>query len=275
MNPHHTLATEQTPRTRRCFLGIGVGTAASLVMPTAWATIDIGHPALAEAISKLQYLTADKDFRYVGRIKPKVSEMPDNERQAAGLTRDTWRLEVIADPDSKARVRRPMAKADATALTFGQLIEIGKTRAVSFLEVMTCNNVADPLGMGLWEGVPLRDIIWKTEPGDKVRRLHYHGFHRDDPQWMFRSSLSINRVFEDPPGDPPVILCYKLNGQWLSPDRWWPGENARSRRLRFQIGEMAHHDPTHLEPPQQRHLCGEGQRYRQPVENLCPHSQLE
>lgn len=222
MSPHQIPSMEANDSTRRRFLGLGAGTAASLVIPKSWATADTDHPALAEALSRLQYLTADKDFRYVGRIKPKISEMSDSERQAAGLTRDTWRLEVIADPDGKARVRHPMTKADGSALSFDQLVEIGKTQAVSFLQVMTCNNVADPLGMGLWEGVPLRDIIWKTEPGDKVRRLHYHGFHRNDPQWMFRSSLSINRVFEDPPGSQPVILCYKLNGQWLAPDRGGP-----------------------------------------------------
>ena len=39
---------------------------------------------------------------------------------------------------------------------------------------------------------------------------------------MFLSSLSINRVLEDPPGEQPVLLCYKLNGEWLSPDRGGP-----------------------------------------------------
>jgi DMSO/TMAO reductase YedYZ molybdopterin-dependent catalytic subunit len=87
---------------------------------------------------------------------------------------------------------------------------------------MTCNNIADPLGMGVWEGVPLRELIWKAGPDPKIRRVHYHGFHHDDPKWLFRSSLSINRVFEAPPGGQPVILCYKLNGKWLSPDRGAP-----------------------------------------------------
>ena len=36
---------------------------------------------------------------------------------------------------------------------------------------------------------------------------------------MFRSSLPIGRVMEDYFGLPPVILCYKLNGQWLSSTR--------------------------------------------------------
>jgi DMSO/TMAO reductase YedYZ molybdopterin-dependent catalytic subunit len=39
---------------------------------------------------------------------------------------------------------------------------------------------------------------------------------------MFRSSLPISRVLEDPPGQPPVIVCHKLNGQLLTPERGAP-----------------------------------------------------
>lgn len=222
MKPVEFIARQHIATTRRYFLRLGAGTMAGLTIPNIWANENAGHPALVKAISKLQYLTEDKDFRYVGRIKPKISEMSDSEREAEGLTRESWRLEITADPDSKARVRKPMTNEDNTALTFDQLVEIGKSKAVSYLKVMTCNNLADPLGMGLWEGVPLRDVLWKTEPDERVRRVFYHGFHNDDPKYMFRSSLSINRVFEDPPGGQPVLLCYKLNGEWLSPDRGAP-----------------------------------------------------
>lgn len=208
--------------TRRYFLRLAAAGASLGISSDLWAAGAIDHPALVKAIAGLKYLTSDKNFRYVGRLQPKASEMSEAERADAGLTRETWELEVFADLESEARVRRPLTKKDGTALTFQQLLEIGKTKAVSYLKVMTCNNIADPLGMGLWEGVPLRDILWQTEPDPKVRRVHYHGFTHDDPKWMFRSSLSINRVFEDPPGDQPVLVCYKLNGDWLSPDRGGP-----------------------------------------------------
>ena len=39
---------------------------------------------------------------------------------------------------------------------------------------------------------------------------------------LFRSSLPIGRVLEDPPGEHPVILCYKLNGRWLTPKAGGP-----------------------------------------------------
>ena len=80
---------------------------------------------------------------------------------------------------------------------------------------MTCLNIGCPLGMGIWEGVPLREVVWLTQPRENLRRVFYYGYHNDDPKQMFRSSLPIGRVLEDPYDLPPVILCYKLNGEWL------------------------------------------------------------
>jgi DMSO/TMAO reductase YedYZ molybdopterin-dependent catalytic subunit len=87
---------------------------------------------------------------------------------------------------------------------------------------MTCLNMGCTLGMGLWEGVPLRDVIWLTKPSKDLRRIWLNGYHNDDPKQLFRSSLPAGRVFEDYLGLPPVILCYKLNGDWLTPERGGP-----------------------------------------------------
>jgi DMSO/TMAO reductase YedYZ molybdopterin-dependent catalytic subunit len=70
--------------------------------------------------------------------------------------------------------------------------------------------------MGLWEGVPLREVVWLARPTANVRRVFYYGYHNDDPKQRFQSSLPIGRVLEDPPGEHPVLLCYKRNGQWLT-----------------------------------------------------------
>ena len=43
-----------------------------------------------------------------------------------------------------------------------------------------------------------------------------------DPAQLFQSSLPVSRVLEDAPGTPPVLLCYKLNDEWLSPIRGGP-----------------------------------------------------
>jgi hypothetical protein len=76
--------------------------------------------------------------------------------------------------------------------------------------------------MGLWEGVPLREVIWRTEPSPNARRVYYWGYHNEDPKQRFVSSLAVGRVLEEGPGELPVILCYKLNGQWLAPKNGGP-----------------------------------------------------
>jgi hypothetical protein len=52
--------------------------------------------------------------------------------------------------------------------------------------------------------------------------VFYYGYHNDDPSQIFRSSLPIGRVLEDPPGVPPVIVCTRLNGKPLTPQRGGP-----------------------------------------------------
>ena len=70
--------------------------------------------------------------------------------------------------------------------------------------------------------MPLRTVVWLTQPKENLRRVFYHGYHNDDPKQLFRSSLPAGRVLEDYDGLPPVILCYKLNGHWLDSKRGGP-----------------------------------------------------
>jgi hypothetical protein len=141
--------------------------------------------------------------------------LPTEKLHQVGLDRETWQLEIVPDPASNCKVERPLSRELGTALNWQGLMKLAEKHAVRFLKVVTCTNMADPLGMGLWEGVPLREVIWLARPVANVRRVYYYGFHNDDPKQRFQSSLSIGRVLEDPPGELPVILCYKLNGRWL------------------------------------------------------------
>jgi DMSO/TMAO reductase YedYZ molybdopterin-dependent catalytic subunit len=168
------------------------------------------------------YFTPAEDFRDVSRGVPLPHRLPDEKKHEVGLTRDTWRLEVISDPEHPAKLGQPLTKARGTALDFAALLKLGDQHAVRFAKVMTCLNLGCPLGMGLWEGVPLREVIWLTQPHENIRRVFYYGYHNDDPKQMFRSSLPIGRVLEDPYDLPPVILCYKVNGAWLDPERGGP-----------------------------------------------------
>ena len=138
------------------------------------------------------------------------------------MTRETWTLEVTSDPDHPADIRKPLTKEGGNALDFAGLMQLAKQHAVRFPKVMTCLNIGCPLGMGIWEGVPLREVFWMTQPRSDVRRVFYYGYHNDAPEQLFRSSLPIDRVLEDAHDLPPVVLCYKLNGGWLSSERGGP-----------------------------------------------------
>lgn len=213
---------EHTRLTRRWFLQMGSTSAALLAVPSL-SHADPTDSSLSDAIRKIEpYFTPAADFRDVSRGKPLPHSLPLEKMSEVGLTRETWKLEVVSDVEHPSKIRKPMTKAGKTALDFAGLLKLGETHAVRFPKVMTCLNIGCPLGMGLWEGVPLREIIWKTEPREDLRRVFYYGYHNDDPQQMFRSSLPIGRVLEDPFDLPPVILCYKLNGEWLDSERGGP-----------------------------------------------------
>jgi len=226
---HGKFLNEHWRLTRRFFLQVGV---AGAVAPLAAGRV-LGAENLQEKPAKHvkpdkagarhePYFTASEDFRDVSRGKPLPHSLPDEKKREVGLTRDTWRLEVVADPAHPAKLVKQLTQAEGTALDFATLLKLGEKHAVRFPKVMTCLNLGCPLGMGLWEGVPLREVIWLTQPREKLRRVFYHGYHNDDPQQMFRSSLPIGRVLEDPFDLPPVILCYKMNGEWLDAERGGP-----------------------------------------------------
>ncbi|MSQ27380.1 MAG: hypothetical protein EXR51_04475 [Dehalococcoidia bacterium] len=176
----------------------------------------------ADSIAPHGYLTPEAAFGDVERGNPLPYTLPLETRRAAGLERDTWLLEVVAGPESDAKIERPLTRAAGTALSFEGLMRLAEHHAVQYLKGVTCNNIGEPLGMGLWEGVPLREVLWLAQPVENVRRVYYYGYHNDDPDQMFQSSLAIGRVFEDPPGELPVLLCYKLNGEFLTGKRGGP-----------------------------------------------------
>jgi DMSO/TMAO reductase YedYZ molybdopterin-dependent catalytic subunit len=173
-------------------------------------------------IAPFGYLTPQDAFGDVERGSPLPYTLPPDRRREVGLERETWRLEVVADPASDARLENPLSVAAGTALDFAGLLRLGERHGVQFMKAITCNNLGEPLGMGLWEGVPLREVIWLARPTLNVRRVAYFGYHNDDPAQLFRSTLPFGRVLEDPPGELPVLLCYKLNGEFLTGKRGGP-----------------------------------------------------
>ena len=198
---------------RRAFLS---SSTAGAVASMAAGAADPLPRELAEAVAKIEpYFTDPDKFGDVSRGNPVPHKLPEKKREEVGLTRDTWTLKLTSDPDAPATIGKPRE------IDFAALLTIGGKKAVRFAKVMTCLNIGCPLGMGIWEGVPLRTLIWTTKPTANLRRVFYYGYHNDDPKQMFKSSLPIGRVLEDY-DLPPVILCYKLNGEFLSPERGGP-----------------------------------------------------
>ncbi len=221
MSTKERFAQEHLDLTRRFFLGLGaVGIAGLSRLASAAETAP--SPALAEAVAGLSYLTPLDKFKMYGRGNPPPHDLSPEKRREVGLDPETWRLEVVADPDSDCQVENPLSKEKGTALDWPGFLELAEKHAVRYMKAMTCTNGADPCGMGLWEGVPLRDVVWLARPKSNLRRVFYYGYHNDDPAQRFQSSLPIGRVLEDPPGEMPVILCYKLNGELLSPQAGAP-----------------------------------------------------
>jgi DMSO/TMAO reductase YedYZ molybdopterin-dependent catalytic subunit len=224
MNLSASFFAEHAELTRRWFLRLGAAaTTMTACSPLATATEKPTPKELARVVEKLEpYFTTQDKFQDVSRGKPLPHSLPEAKKREVGLLRDTWKLEVISDPANPAKLGKQLTRKDGTALDFKGLLRLGEKHAVRFAKVMTCLNIGCPLGMGIWEGVPLREVVWLAQPKANLRRVAYHGYHNDDPKQLFRSSLPIGRVLEDPFDLPPVILCYKLNGQWLDSKRGGP-----------------------------------------------------
>src|SRR5215203_3258614 len=69
-------------------------------------------------IAPFGYLTPQGDFGDVERGNPLPYTLPPERRREVGLERDTWRLEVVADPTSDTRLDNPLSAATGTALDF-------------------------------------------------------------------------------------------------------------------------------------------------------------
>ncbi len=208
---------------RRYFLAIGAGAALSSGLAPVRLFAAEPDKEASERIERFAtYLTPQEKFGDVSRGTPLPHSLDEEKKREVGLTRESWRLELISDAEHPVKLRGERSVAAGTALDFAALMRLAETRAVRFAKIMTCLNIGCPLGMGIWEGVPLRELVWMAGPREDVRRVFYYGYHNDDPKQMFRSSLPIGRVLEDYFDLPPVIVCYKLNGQWLSSERGGP-----------------------------------------------------
>jgi DMSO/TMAO reductase YedYZ molybdopterin-dependent catalytic subunit len=168
------------------------------------------------------FLTAARDFGDVSRGNPNPQTLRGEALVQARLTPETWRLEIAADAEPKEGIKEVATIAQRVTLDLAALRELGGKHGVKFIKAMQCLNIPTPLGQGLWEGVPLREVLRLVGRMSNVRRIYYSGFHNDDPKQLFQSSLSYSQVMETPPGELPVFVAYRLNGEPLPLERGGP-----------------------------------------------------
>ena len=160
------------------------------------------------------YLTEADKFTDVSRGNPKPFTLKGDALVHARLTPETWRLEIVSD--GSTQIEKPRKLEDGSAIDLATIQELAKRKGVKFLKAMQCLNIAQPLGQGLWEGVPLREVLKLAGKVNNIRRVYYWGFHNDDPKQLFQSSLAYNQVMETPPWDLGPFVAYRLNGEPIS-----------------------------------------------------------
>src|SRR5919201_1360058 len=124
------------------------------------------------------FLTTPADFRDVSRGNPRPFTLKGEALVKARLTPQSWRLEIVSD--GSAQIATPRTLEKGNALDLPELEKLGRQHGRKFLKAMQCLDIAQPLGQGLWEGVPLREVIKLVGRISNIRRVYYWGFHNND-----------------------------------------------------------------------------------------------
>ena len=193
-----------TSISRRDFLSMGVLAAGSQVLP---------QPVWAEADPKQETCPLIYTGSGPGRGNPPPHTLKGDDLVKARLTPESWRLEIVGDG---CKVEKPRKLDDGTAIDFPALLELGKKHGVKFLKAMQCRSWNNPQSHGLWEGVPLREVLRLAGKVDGAMRVYGNGFHNNDPKQLFQSSVTYTQATDNAPGDLPVFLAYRHNGGPIS-----------------------------------------------------------
>jgi DMSO/TMAO reductase YedYZ molybdopterin-dependent catalytic subunit len=203
------------PADRRDFLRAA---GAGAMLAAAGAASEAGQNPNTRPASQLSppaaarpFLTTPGNFVDVSRGNPRPYTLTGEALTAARLTAETWRLEIVSD--GTATISTPRTIANNNAIDLSALENLGKQHSSQFLKAMQCLNIAQPLGQGLWVGVPLRELIKLVGHINNIRRVYYWGFYNNDPKQLFQSSLSYTQVMEAAPGELGPFVAYRLNGQ--------------------------------------------------------------
>jgi DMSO/TMAO reductase YedYZ molybdopterin-dependent catalytic subunit len=199
------------PVDRRDFLRVA---GAASVVAAAGSTSEAAPLQSTPSVPPRNYLTNPPDFQDVSRGNPRPYTLKGEQLVQARLTPETWRLEIVSDGTTQMETPRKIIKGNAIDLPM--LENLGKQHGRRFLKAMQCLNIPRPLGQGLWEGVPLRELLKLVGRMNNIRRIYYYGFHNNDPKQLFQSSMSYTQAMEAPPWELGPFVAYRLNGQPIS-----------------------------------------------------------
>ena len=202
---------EHLELTRRRLLELA-NTAAAACTISPLAAAGANDSLLHDAIAKLEYLTPVGRGRVLDKGKAGVGDFSRDNLLEAGLTPETWTLDVVADAASGTVIEQPLSRATKNALGWRELMRLAGKHAIRFLHPCICTNGDDPFHNDVWEGVPLREVIWMAKPKAAVRRVYYQSYHPENVP-PFQASLPLGHILETPPGQIPVVLAFKMNGQ--------------------------------------------------------------
>lgn len=197
---------------RRRFLSLGI--------------VAAGSHALLDPLAPLTWAAEKAPARpllYTGggpaRGNPSPNTLKGDDLVKARLTPETWRLEIVGDG---SRVEKPRKLDDGTAIDLPTLLELGKKHSVKFIKAMQCRSGCWPQDQALWEAVPLREVLKLAGKIDQVMRVYANGFHNNDPKQLFQSSASYTQVTDQAPGELPVMVAYRHNGEPIPVNRGGP-----------------------------------------------------
>jgi DMSO/TMAO reductase YedYZ molybdopterin-dependent catalytic subunit len=193
---------------RRAFIG-AVGVSSALTLENA-LSLQAGQPTPAPAPPARPFIYTGTG---PGRGTPPPHSLTGEDLARARLTPETWRLEIIPDG---CTVEKPCTIKDGTAIDFRTLLDLGRIHGVKFLKAMQCRSGPNPQSHGLWEAVPLREVLRLAGKINRVMRVSANGFHNNDPAQIFQSSATFTQVADNAPTDLPIMVAYKHNGGPIS-----------------------------------------------------------
>lgn len=160
--------------------------------------------------------------RLGGFITPNEEFFVRNNDRSLDLDATAYRLEVAGDA-----VRKPLS------LTYRDILALPSRTVFSYLECggnqraffgSALGQVAQgtqwgrgAVGMAVWTGVSLRDVLGHAEMLPSARNIQLVGLDAGAPEGGFRRPLPLEKAI-----DPDTLLAYRMNGATLPRDHGFP-----------------------------------------------------